>query len=76
MGVNRISHGGQYGRGQTSLTTMRYMFAERRDELAQSWNEEGFNSLDQVFLMCEMVDPSTSRSERVACVAAIKMIMT
>ena len=51
---------------------MRYMFAERRDQLDQSWNEEGFNSLDQAFLMCEMVEPSTSRSELVACAAAIK----
>ena len=47
------------------------MFAERRDQLDQSWNYKVFRYLDQAFLRCEMVDPSTSRSEKVACAAAI-----
>ena len=40
--------------------------------LYQLWNEEGFSSLDQALIMCEMVDTSTSRSARVAYAAAIK----
>ena len=48
------------------------MLEERRDQLPQSWNEEGFRYLDQALLMCEMVDPSTPRSVLVACTAAIK----
>ena len=48
------------------------MFADRRDQLSQLWNKEVFSSVDQDFLMCEIVDPSTSRSAQVACVTAIK----
>ena len=42
------------------------MFAELRAHLDQSCNEEVFRSLNQALLMCEMFDPSTSRSEWVA----------
>ena len=62
MGGSRGSHDIQYGRGQTSSTTTRSRFSERRSQLSQSWNKEVFNSLDQALLMCEMVDPSTSGS--------------
>ena len=46
---------------QTSSMIVRYMFAERRVQLTQSWKEEGFGSLDHEILMCEMMDPYTSR---------------
>ena len=48
------------------------MLEERRDQLPQSWNEEVLSSLDQALLMCEMVDPYTSRYARLACTADIK----
>ena len=68
----QVFPGTQYGRGQTSSTTTRSTFSEHRSQLSQSWNEERFSCLDQVLLMCETVDPSTSRSAQVACAAAIK----
>ena len=66
------SKGIQYGRSKTSSTTTRSIFADHRAQLSKLWNEEGFRSLDQALLMCEMVDPSTSRSALVVCVLAIK----
>ena len=71
MGGSRGSQGIQYGRGQTSSTTMCSKFAMRRAQLYQFWNQEEFRSLDQALLICEMSDPSTSRSAWVACAAAI-----
>ena len=71
MGGNKISQGSQYGRGLTSSTTTRYIFSENRAQLAYLCNEEGFISLDYVSLICEMVEPYTSRSVEVACVEAI-----
>ena len=68
---NSIYQGIKYGRDQIYFTTKRPIFAERRDELVQSWNEEIFSSLDQVFLMCEMVEPTILRSEQVACASAV-----
>ena len=44
---SRGFQGIQYGRGQTYSTTMNSMLSERRDQLSQYWNEEGFSSLDQ-----------------------------
>ena len=38
-------------------TTTRYMFDERRDQIYQSWNVEGFSLVDQEFLMCGIIDP-------------------
>ena len=58
---NRGSQGIKYGRGQKYSTRTRSMFAERRTKLYQSWNGEVFSSVDHDWLMCEMVDPSTSR---------------
>ena len=72
MGGSRGSQGIKYGRGQTSSTTMCSMFADCRAQLSQSWNKEVFRSLDQSFIMCEMVDTYTSRSTRVACAEPIK----
>ena len=46
------------------------------DQLSQKWNDEGFNSLDYAWLMCEMVDPYTSISARVTCESAIEKNMT
>ena len=48
------------------------MFAERRVQLTQSWKEEGFESLYHALLMCEIMDPSTSRSVRLACAEALR----
>ena len=48
------------------------MFPEHRAHISISWNREGFGSVDQSFLVCEMVVPSNSRSARVACAEAIK----
>ena len=56
---SRGSHGIQYVIGCTSSTTTCSVFAERRDQIFQSWNKELFISLDQALLICEMVDPST-----------------
>ena len=75
MGGSRGSQGIQYGRSQTPSTTTRYMFAEHRAHLSQSWNEEVLRLVDHALLMCEMVDTSTSRYERMLCAAAIKKTM-
>ena len=48
------------------------MFAARRVQLTRSWKEEGFGSLDHALLMFEMMDPSTSRSVRLACAGYLK----
>ena len=45
-----------------------------KPQLYQLWNKEGFRSLDQALIICEMDYPSTSRSTQVACAAAIKKI--
>ena len=71
MGGSRGSQGIQYGKGQTSSTTTRSMFAELRYQLSQSWNEEGFSSLYQALLICAMVEPYNLRSAQVACAADI-----
>ena len=72
MGGSRGSQGIQYVKGHTYSTTKCSTLATRRSHIYQSWNKEVFSSLYQAFLMCEMVDPSTFRSERVAYAAAIK----
>ena len=38
---------------------VRFMFAERRVKLVQSWKEERFGSLYHALLMCEIMDPYT-----------------
>ena len=76
MGGSRSFQGIQYVKGQTSSTTTCFTFATRRSQLYQSWNEEVFIYLDQEFLVCEIVDPYTSRSAQVAGAAAIKTKMT
>ena len=58
--------------GQTYSIAMHYMFAERRVQITRSCKEEGFGSLDPALLMCEMMDPSTSRSFRLACAGDLK----
>ena len=47
------------------------MFADWRVHLKQSWKEEIFVSLDHALLMCEMMDPSTSKSVQLACAGAL-----
>ena len=61
----------QYVIGQTSSTTMSSIFVDRRDQIYHLRNKEGFNSLYQALLMCEMVDPYISKSARVVCAAVI-----
>ena len=48
------------------------MFSEQRDQLVQSWNQEQFISLYQSLLMCEIVDPSTSRLSQLACTSKME----
>ena len=72
MGGNWSYQGIQCGRGQTSSTTTSFMFVGRISQISQSWDEEGFRSLDQALLMCEMVDQYTSRSAQVARAEDIK----
>ena len=72
MGGTRGLQGIQYGRGQTSSTKKRSMFADHRAQLPQLWNKEVLSLVDRDFLMYEMVDPSTSRPAQVTCAAAIK----
>ena len=72
MERSKVSQGIQYGRGQKSSTTTCSTFKTRRDQIYQSWNEEGFSSLYQALLICEMADPYTSKSAQVAFEAAIK----
>ena len=62
---------GQHGR--TYSMAVRSMIAERIFQLNRSWKEEGFGSLYHELLMCEMMDPSTSRSVWVACAGALKV---
>ena len=76
MGGSRGSQSIQYGRGQTSSTTKCSVFATRRAHIPQLWNKGVFRYLDQVFLISEMSDPSTSRSAQVACAAAILKKLT
>ena len=72
MGGIRGSQGIQYERVHTASTKTRSMSAYCRDQLSQSWNEEGFSYLYQALFMCEMIDPSTLRSAQVVCAEAIK----
>ena len=63
MRGNMGYQGIQYGKEKKSSTTTRSMFVDRRDQLAQLWNEKGFRYLDQELLMCKMVDSYNSGSE-------------
>ena len=73
MGESRGYQDSQGQRGQTSSISVRSMFSERRVQLTQSWKEEGFGSLYQALLMCEMMDPYTSRSVRLVCAVYLKI---
>ena len=66
MGGNRGLQGSQYEIVKTSSTITQSKFVDKRDQLDQSWSEEELRYLYQAFIMCEMVDPSTSRSSQVA----------
>ena len=72
MVQNSIPHGIRNGRGQTSSNTTLFIFAEHRAQLDQFCNEEGFSSLYHALIMCEMVEPYTSRSSWMACAADFK----
>ena len=62
--------------GQTHSMAGRSVFLERRVQLAQSWKEEGFEYLDHALLMYEMMDPSTSKSLRLACAVSLDNIQS
>ena len=62
MGGIRGDQNRQGERGQTYPMALLSMFAEWRVQLSRSWKEEGFGSLDHTILMCEIMDPYTSRS--------------
>ena len=49
------------------------MFAERRAKKTKSWNEELLVYLDQSMLMCEMFDPTTSKSSWVSFIVSMKL---
>ena len=59
------SQGSQGLWGNISSTEMRSIFAEHKDSLTQYFKEELFGYIYQALLMCEIVDPYTSRSVRV-----------
>ena len=48
------------------------MFKESRSQTYRSWKEELFISLYQALIICEMIDPYTSMSVRVACAVETK----
>ena len=62
MGGIRGGQDSQGKRGQKYYIALRSMFANRRVQLARSWKEGLFGSLDHALLMCEMMNPYTSRS--------------
>ena len=68
---SRVDQDSQVQCVQTSTMAVGYIFVERRFQLTQSCKEEGFVSLYHALLLCEMMDPSTSRSVRLACAGAL-----
>ena len=72
MGGSRGDQDSQGQRGQTSSMKVRSMFEDRWVQLTRYWQEEGFGSLDHALLMCEIMDPSTSRSVRLTCAGSLK----
>ena len=46
---------------------VRSIFVDQRVQHTQSWNEGVFVYLDHTILMCEIMYPSKSRLERLAC---------
>ena len=46
--------------------------SERRVHLTQSWKEEVFGFLDHALIMCETMDPNTSRPVKLAYAGALK----
>ena len=51
---------------------VRSIFVDQRVQHTQSWNEGVFVYLDHTILMCEIMYPYKSRSERLACTGALK----
>ena len=60
--------------GQTYSMAGRSMFAERRLHFNQYWKEEGFGYIYHALLMCEIMNPSTSKSVWLACSGALNDI--
>ena len=58
--------------GHIYSMAVRSMFAEQRFWITRSWKEEGFGSVDHALIMCEIMDPSTSRSVLLECAGSLK----
>ena len=50
--------------------------SDRRVQLTRSSKEEGFESLDHTLLMCEIMEPYTSKSVRLACAGSLNDIQS
>ena len=57
--------------GYTSSMAERSIFVEQRVQLTRYWKEGGFESLDHTILICEIMEPYTYRSVRLACVGSL-----
>ena len=73
MGGSIGEQDSQGKRGQISPMAVCSMFAERRFHINQSCKEERFGSLDHSLRMCEMMEPYTSMSVRLAFVGSLKV---
>ena len=73
MRGNRGFQVSQYRIGHTSLAAVLSIFEDLMFHLTQYWEEKVFVSLDQALVRCEMMDPSTSRSVRVAWAVSMKI---
>ena len=70
-----VRRGDQYSQGQrvhTLSMSVSSIFAEQRVQLTRYWKKGGFWSLGHALHMCEIMDPSTSRSVRLECSGSLK----
>ena len=71
-GGSRGDQDSQEQRGYTYSMEVRSMFSYWRVQITQCWKKGRFGSLDHALPMCEMVNPYTSRSVRLACAGYLK----
>ena len=72
MGGNRGPQGSQGRWGKKASETYHSAFTEHRAQLTKSRKEEGFNYLYHTSIICEMVNPSIYKVERVVYASVIK----
>ena len=72
MGVIRGAQDSQGKWGHIASMEMRSVFLQWRVQLTRSWKEEIFGPIYHALLMCEMIDPYTSRSVHLSCVGSLK----